>query len=294
MGKVLKWIGVSLGGLFLLAAVAGVGLSVAGAARLNKTYDVEAANVDVPGDDASLARGEHLVNTFCRECHTADLSGQTFIDEPPIGTVYAPNLTGLAETHSKEELVLAIRHGLDGDGRPLLVMPAESFIHFSEEDLGAVIAYLQTVPRAGEELPERQLHPLGRVLAGAGLLDGSLPATYIDHDQPFPEMPDVGANVAYGEYLARFCQGCHGPELAGGQPPDPSSPLAPNLTPGGELGNWTEDDFITAIRAGMTPDGRQLNPEFMPWPSIAKLEDQELAALWIYLESTPSRETAVE
>ena len=294
MKRVLKWIGIVLGGLIALVVVAAVGLAIAGTSRLNKTYDVQAENVTIPSDEAAVARGEHLANAFCRECHSEDLTGQLFLDEPPIGTVYTANLTGLAETHSDEDLVLAIRHGLDSERRPLLIMPSESFVHFSEEDLGAVIAYLKSVPRAGNEVPERQLSPVARILAGAGALDNSMPASYIDHDQPFPEMPEVGANVAYGEYLSGFCQSCHGANLAGGQPPVPDSPPAPNLTPGGELADWTEDDFLTTLRSGVTPDEHHLNPEFMPWPSIAKLEDEELQGLWMYLQSLPPREAATQ
>jgi len=294
MKRVLKWIGIVLGSLVALVIVAAVGLSVAGASRLNKAHDVQVKDVTVANDEAALARGEHLVNVFCSDCHTADLSGQLFFDEPPIGTVYAANLTGLADTHSDEELVRAIRHGLDSEGRPLMIMPSESFIHFSEEDLGAVIAYLKTVPRVGDEVPERQFRPVGRILTGAGLFNGSLPATYIDHAQPFPEMPEVGANIAYGEYLSRFCQSCHGANLAGGQPPVPDSPPAPNLTPAGEVGDWTEEEFLTTLRTGVTPSEHHLNPEFMPWPSIAKLEDDELRALYMYLQSLAPRETAAE
>ncbi len=294
MKRALKWIGIILGGLIILLIITAVGLSIAGTSRLNNSYEVQAANITVPTDEAALARGEHLVNVFCRDCHAADLSGQLFMDEPPIGTIYTPNLSGAAEVYGVDDLVLAIRHGLDSNGQPLLVMPAESFIHLSEEDLGALIAFLQTVPRTGEELPEKQIHPVGRILAGAGLLNSTMPATYLDHDQSFPTMPEVGANSAYGEYLARFCQSCHGADLAGGQPPDPSSPAGPNLTPAGNLNDWTEADFMTAIRTGVTPDGRQLNPEFMPWPSIAKFEDDELRALWLYLSSLPPREMNVE
>jgi cytochrome c553 len=89
-----------------------------------------------------------------------------------------------------------------------------------------------------------------------------------------------------GEYLARGCQGCHGAGLVGGPPPDPTSPEAPNLTPAASaLGDWTEDDFLTAIRTGVTPTGRELDSQYMPWPSYAKLSDDELRALWLYLSS---------
>ncbi|MGD2078776.1 MAG: c-type cytochrome [Chloroflexota bacterium] len=294
MKKVLKWIAIIVGGLLLLVVVAAVGLALAGTARLNKTYDVSVASINIPDDEAALARGEHLTNVFCSDCHGADLSGQPFFDEPPIGTIYTANLTGLAETHSDEELVKAIRHGLDSDGRALMIMPSESFIHFSEADLGAVIAYLKTLPRSGSETPEKVYRPLGRILTGLGAFDSSMPATYMDHDQPFPAMPTMDDSVAYGEYLSRFCQSCHGPDLTGGQTPDPESPPAPNLAADGSLGGWAEADFITAIRTGMTPRGHELNGQFMPWESFGKLSDEELSALWQYLDTLPPRQTAAE
>jgi hypothetical protein len=46
---------------------------------------------------------------------------------------------------------------------------------------------------------------------------------------------------------ASGCHTCHGVYLSGGKSPDPSAVNAPNLTPGGELNAWSEDDFIKAI-----------------------------------------------
>jgi mono/diheme cytochrome c family protein len=292
MKKVLKWTGIVMGGLIILVVFAGIGLSIAGGARLNKTQDITAETIPIPTDPDSLVRGEHLVNVACRDCHAADLTGQPLIEDPAIGTIYAANITGLAVTHSDEEIVRAIRHAVDTDGRQLVIMPAEVFINFSEEDLGAVVAYLKTVPQSGDDLPKPELAFLGRILLGAGLFGDVFPAEYIDHNQPFAPMPEVGANIAYGEYLSRFCTACHGANLAGSQPSDPTSPPAPNLTPGGDLGGWTEADFLTTIHTGVTPNGRQLDPAFMPWQSFSKFDDQELIALWMYLQSLPPSETA--
>lgn len=294
MKRVLKWMGIILGGLIFLVVVAAVGLSVVGASRLGRTRDLQVEFVTVPADEAGLARGEHLVEVACKSCHGANLTGQPMLDEAPIGTIYATNITGLGGTHTDADLVRAIRHGLDTDGRQLMIMPAESFIYFSEEDLGAVIGYLKTVPAAGEETPPPQMGPLGRVLLGAGLFGDVFPAEYIDHDAPFPEMPEIGANVAYGAYAAGFCSSCHGSDLAGGQPADPQSPPAPALTTAGRLGSWTEEEFVTAMRTGSTPDGRQLDATFMPWESFGKFDDDELRGLWIYLQTLPAGEAAAE
>lgn len=294
MKKALKWTGIILAGLVVVAVVAVVGLSIAGSSRLNRAFDVAAPAVVIPTDEVALARGAHLTNVFCSDCHGPQLTGGPFFDEGPIGTINAANISGLAETRSDEEIVRAIRHGLDRDGRPLMIMPSESFIHLSQEDLGAIVAYLKTVPRAGEDTPEKVFRPVGRVMTGLGAFDSIIPASYIDHSQPFPDMPEVGATAAYGEYVARFCQACHGSDLSGGQPPAPDSPPGPDLTPSGHLGSWTEDDFITALRAGVMPDGRQLNPEYMPWPSMGKLTDEELSGLWLYLESLPASEAGTQ
>jgi cytochrome c553 len=289
MKKVLKWIGIILGGLLVILIVAVVGLSIAGGARLNKTHDIQAEAIAIPTDEAALARGEHLVHT-CESCHGPDLTGQPLIEDPAVGTVYAANITGLGATHTDADMVRAIRHAVDTDGRQLVIMPAEAFIHFSEEDLGAIIAHLKTVPKAGNDTPPPQLTFMGRVLMGAGLFGDVFPAEYIDHNQPFHTMPDIGANIEYGEYLSRFCASCHGADLTGAQPADPESPLAPNLTQSSHLASWSEADFIQTIRSGTTPEGRQLNPDYMPWKSFAKFEDDELKGLWMYLQSLSPQE----
>ncbi|MEZ4675954.1 MAG: hypothetical protein R2932_17140 [Caldilineaceae bacterium] len=58
----------------------------------------------------------------------------------------------------------------------------------------------------------------------------------------------------------------------------------PNLTPGGALASWTEADFITALRTGRTPDGRELSAA-MPWRGYAQMTEIELRALWAYLQT---------
>jgi len=284
MKKVLIWTVRLLGGIVTLLFVTALALMIVGKARLNKTYSAKAETINIPADEAALARGEHLANVFCAGCHGRDLRGQLMIDDPALGIINAANITGLAERHSDEELIVAIRHGISHDGHYLMIMPVDSHIYFSEDDLGTIIAYLKTIPQTGPAQQTPQLRPIGQMLEGLGALDMLFPATAINHDLPFPEMPEVGANRSYGEYLARHCQGCHGPELTGGVPPDPASPPAPNLTPGGPLGSYTEEGFITTLRTGVTPFGRELQSG-MPWSSYAKFDDAELRALWMYLSS---------
>ena len=86
------------------------------------------------------------------------------------------------------------------------------------------------------------------------------------------------------------CKGCHGPDLSGGKiaAGDPSWGPAANLTPSGNLGKWTEAQFVATLRTGKRPDGIALK-EPMPWKIVGHMTDDELHAVWLYLRSVPPR-----
>ncbi len=91
------------------------------------------------------------------------------------------------------------------------------------------------------------------------------------------------------------CRVCHGPKLNGGKYPDPTiQKISPNLTPGGDLSAWTEEQFITTLRTGVTPHGHNLDNEFMPWKNYSKFSDDELKAIWLYLQSLPAESQYTE
>jgi mono/diheme cytochrome c family protein len=139
-------------------------------------------------------------------------------------------------------------------------------------------------------LPENKVGPLARILFLAGQLP-LLPAELIDHEAPRAAAPQPAVTVEYGEYLAITCQGCHQPDFAGGPIPgaSPDSPQAANLTPGGELSSWTEADFIGTFCSGVAPGGRKLDA-LMPAAQFAKMTDDELKAIWLFLQNLPAME----
>ena len=143
--------------------------------RLSKVYEIPVEAIEVPTDQASIERGRHLVNTvlFCKDCHGDDLGGKLQFNDPLTGQISASNLTtgegGIGPAVSTDGWVPGIRHGVDEDGTPLIEMPSESFYSISDEDLGAIIAYLKNLPPVDNELPERQLP-----VACAHLLEGLL------------------------------------------------------------------------------------------------------------------------
>jgi cytochrome c553 len=300
MRKVLKWIGIGLGGLVGLLALAGVVLYFLGSSRLNKTFDIQVETIPIPTDEAAIARGRHLVEavTFCKACHGENLEGEVFDDEPMIATFYAPNLTsgqgGVGGSYSDADYVRAIRHGVDPQGRGLMIMHSDVYHNLSQDDLGAIIAYLKTVPPVDNPLPGPVVKPLGNILVALGVFDTEalplIPAEKIDHSAPFTQPPPQGPTAEYGGYMVSItlCHMCHGPDMAGGPPLEQGMDAAPNLTTGGELVGWTEADFIQAMREGVTPSGHELEAESMPWDVYTNMTDEELQAIWNYLQSLPA------
>lgn len=291
MKRVLKWIGIVLGVLVVAVVV----LHFVGKGRLEKAPEVATRPVAVPTDAAALARGEHLVNVVssCRLCHGENLEGQVFI-EGEIGLyVAAPNLTsgqgGVGATFSDADWERAIRHGVGGDGRALAIMPSNNFQHYSDADLGAVIAYIKSVPPVDSDLGSRQVGFPGTILGGFLGFDEFTKINGIDHAAVGAVAPEEGVTAVYGEYIVNIamCRECHAANLAGNAGTD-GPPLGPNLTPGGELAAWSEADFIKALRTGVTPSGHELDGEQMPWPTLGQMSDVELAAIWAYLSSLPA------
>jgi len=289
MKKVLKWIGVVLGGLIGVIILAVLGLSLRANARLNKTYQIQPEFVTIPTDGDAIAEGERLASFYCTGCHGTDFGGTDFFSEPALAVVDAPNLTsgngGIGNQYSNADWVRAIRHGVDPQGKPLFIMPAKDFYYLNDEDLGQIIAFLKTLPPVDNATNDFSFASMGRVLLGLGVFGDVLNAETIDHAGQRPVSPVVGVTEEYGEYLVNTigCRTCHGQELSGGQDPAPGAPPGPDLTPGGHLGSWTEAAFITTVRTHQS--------EWMPFESLAKMNDDELRAIWTYLQALPKLET---
>jgi mono/diheme cytochrome c family protein len=297
MWKVFKWIGSVITGLVALIIVIAAGMFILGTFRLGKTYNVQPATVNIPNDAASYGRGAYLYASSCAGCHGDNLSGKPILDDPAIGYLPAPNLTsgqgGVGGRYGDADYVRAIRHGIGFDGRPLMVMPSKAYWFLSDEDLGSIIAYLKTAVPANNDPGEKNIKPLGRILLAAGAFGDIFAAEVLDHDAPRPAAPQRGVTREYGEYLVNTgdCASCHGTALNGSQSPEPGSPFSPNLTPAGSLADWSQDDFINTIRTGITPDGRSLDPNYMPWKEYARKTDDDLTAIFLYLQSLSVEET---
>jgi mono/diheme cytochrome c family protein len=258
-----------------------------------KTYVVtNVPTIVVPSDAASIARGKYLVEhvSMCSECHDKDLGGKIAIQNAAFGQFVSANLTrgrggiGVGSSFTDQDFVRAILHGVKPDGRSLVFMPSGDF-KFTAEDLGAIIAYVKSVPPVDRELPPTSVGPMARAL---GLFtDFPLtPAAKIDHERvTFLTASNPSDPVASGNSLVATagCRSCHGPELIGGGGPPPG---AANITPVG-IGTWTEKDFFTALREHKRPNGTSIE-EAMP-RGYGQMSDEDLRKIFAYLKTVPPK-----
>lgn len=144
-------------------------------------------------------------------------------------------------------------------------------------------------------------------LLAAILAIGSLPLYAVngEADPYYPTYPPTTAAnseraklVPRGEYLAKMgdCIACH-TNIAGGTPAfagglSIATPFgtfySPNITPDKKtgIGNWTEEDFIRALKEGKDPKGRNYFPVF-PYIYFANTTDDDARALYAYFMSIP-------
>lgn len=99
-----------------------------------------------------------------------------------------------------------------------------------------------------------------------------------------------------GEYLSKAggCLGCHTEERKDAVPYAGGRALktpfgtfyGPNITPHPQagIGNWSQPDFVRAMREGRRPDGAHYYPAF-PYTSFTRIADDDLRDLWAYLRS---------
>jgi mono/diheme cytochrome c family protein len=107
--------------------------------------------------------------------------------------------------------------------------------------------------------------------------------------------------LEHGRYVfyAAGCLSCHTSDqlMAGGRPL--VSPFGtfypPNITPHREygIGTWTEEEFVRALRAGLSPQGEHYYPAF-PYPSYTRMTRQDMQALYAYLMSLPASSREIQ
>jgi len=294
--KPLKIVVASLAGLVVLIAAAAGIISKLADRKLHRIVQLPPFEVTFAPADGQLDHGEYLFNTRgCMECHGARGAGRVLIDDKDSGFfVRTPNITAggasPARSYSDTDWVRALRHGVKPSGEPLWIMPSEDYARMTDADIGALVAYVRSLPPADTE----GAHVVMPLQIKAAYVFGAIkdPAEKIDHDAPAPEAVRDDP-LSRGEYVAQGCTGCHGPHFSGGKIPGtpPAWPAAANLTsaPDSAMAHYeSADQFKNMMRTGKRPDGSAVS-EVMPFKSLAYMSDAELDALFAYLKTIEPR-----
>lgn len=229
----------------------------------------------------------------------------------------APNLTPDPETGAAAwtdaQMARAIREGISHDGRKLsLAMPYDYYSVMTDEDVASVVAYLRSLPPVRNPLPKWL--PTDRAEGPPEPMRKPLTAAQIERP------------VDRGAYLARLarCGLCHTArppgvswrhrrldmEFGGGRrfstapfydelDPDPATATRPQRRPGegvlaspnitsdpSGIGFYDEAIFVQTIRTGRVAGIRPLSGA-MPWMRFRLLSDEDLGAIFKYLQTVP-------
>ena len=233
----------------------------------------------------AVASGERLSRVLgCRGCHQDNLQGADWFENPSLGTLYSSNLTRALVHYDDEQLKRAIQGGVRADGTPLWDMPSHIFSHLGEADMAALIAYLRTIPPAGEVHPPMSLTEKGRRLAAEW---GFRPEPDKVRERMSTWPPDVPGDHDWARYMIRAtCAECHGMDLSGDPNPSAES-AAPPLT---IVSAYSRARFHHLLRTGEPVGDRQLGLMGQVARSrFSRLSDAEVNAIYDYLSAMAAR-----
>lgn len=307
--KVLKWIGIVLGLIILIAVIAVYSL-------YPPKYDAPKVEITISTDSAVLAHGKYLVYgpAHCAECHiksdrknigtlnddmfSKPMSGGLEFNLPG-GVIYSGNLTPDKETgtgrYTDNELARIIRYCTKPNNE--ILFPFMAYSGLSDEDLTAIVSYLRSIPPVKNKVPDNEL---GFLLKGVFVAFFNKPFML---QTDIPKSVNQDTSIAYGKYLSAMVSGCtychtnidemtgkpKGPELAGGgrTPAVTEEPgvwvYTPNLTPDPETGRiygWSLEQFIQRFRTG-----RVVKESIMPWEAFKNYTYDDLNAVYKFLMS---------
>lgn len=317
--KVLKILGFILAAIILIAVV---GITYIKAALPNVGPPPD---ITVEATPELVARGAYLANSVavCMDCHstrdwnkfsgplvekTLGKGGELFSRDFGFpGNFVSKNITphGIGDW-TDGDLYRLITSGVSKSGDPIFpVMPYINYGKMATEDIYAIIAYLRTLEPIESDVPESE---------------ADFPMSIIINTLPKPAapraLPDKEDILEYGSYMtnAAACNECHTPQekgspimekyFAGGfefKLPGFGIVRSANLTPSSTgIGNWTEEQFLNRFKmyadSSYTPHDVK-SGEFqtvMPWTMYATMKEEDLKAIYAFLQSLDPIENTVQ
>ncbi len=273
--------------LLLLAAVAITGCNAqapsADASAVTATLAAAAdkpvaAPAAIPGDPVEGLRVATRVG--CTGCHGKDGGGKELWGEPGKFQVHSANLTQARDNYDDTGMDALLRQGRTRDGHRPLGMPVMMLERLSDREIGDITAWLRSIPAVSN--PGLQKTWISDEIRKQ-LDDGTYP---YDDDQPTPGMdpPDMPPTdpIALGKHLAyTSCTECHGRDLNGFGPDDPTPSLIVAKA-------YTPEHFSRLMKTGMAANGKETKTGFMSGVArwrFSILTDAEIDALKRYLDS---------
>lgn len=266
------------------------------------------AAVPAAAQGGDAARGEYVLHMAgCVACHTVAKDGEFLAGgrelKTDFGSFFTPNISPDPETGigswRDEDFVRAMREGKSPTGGHYYpTFPYTSYARMTEQDVLDLKAYLDTVPAVRNPVPDHDLpFPFGIRFSMFGWK-----LLFFD-DAPFAPDPNQSAAWNRGAYIVNgpgHCGECHTPRnflgvvdsdrpLAGNSN-GPDGDAVPNITPGaGGIGDWSEDDIVSFLEIGITPDGDFVGGAMtdVVEESTGKLTTDDLKAIATYLSSLP-------
>ena len=272
--RILGYVGLSLVAVVLVAY--GV-LYAISAVKLRRIYAVTPHTIRVPHDSVSISEGERLAKIGgCTACHGPRAEGQTLVEHRLVGRLAAPNLTKAVRKYSDTELEGIIRQGVRPDGKSVIEMPSGMFAALSDQDLGAIISFLRSLPVREGHTDGVRFGALAHVMFALGQFRPA--ATEAKRAAELTKIyPAPGDSNWAGAYLARtVCTECHGLDLRGGpsgKPPDLKI-----------AGVYPLDAFTHLMRTGKAPGKREVGlMSRVARERFSDFTDAEIALLHRYL-----------
>lgn len=316
MKKVLKMAGIILGVVVLIVLVFITYVSVRGTG----SYAVNVPPIPkVEITPQRVERGEKIAAMLCRNCHynseTGKLTGRLLQEAPQFGKIYPRNITHDPEVGignwSDAEIIYFIRTGINPKSGKFIPPYMPKLLHISDEDLRSVVAYLRSdrpeVQADKNEFPESEPSFLSKFLCVVAF-----------HPYKYPEKeipnPDTTNKLEWGKYLTIAqleCFTCHSKDFKTMNIEEPEKSegffgggnemisiegnhiTTLNITPDEEtgIGNWTEEEFVKALKSGIIPNGPALRNPMVPF---TMLTDDEAKAIYAYLRTVPKLKHKVD
>jgi mono/diheme cytochrome c family protein len=259
-------------------------------------------------DEAAIARGGYLAAAAgCDQCHTDSKNrGAPYAGGRPLKTAYGviptPNITPDKKTGiggwALADFTRALRWGVAPDDTHYLpAFPFQYYAGLTEADLDDLKAFLDSLPAVSRPNPAGpdSMALIGRAQAAAAI-------ALTPHEDVFRPDPTKDAMWNRGAYLVATvgrCADCHTqrdpagrPEalrLLGGSDGRFGGHKAPNITPGGAIGKWSDDDILTLLKEGQTPSFDFVGGDMAEIVgNTGRLTDADRRAIVAYLHTVPA------